>query len=109
MRRVSAGDNILYIMFSLFSLLFRIFLCKLTIEKIPIFTGFENSDFFDLISLYMFLMIGCRKITRIFYNKKYDKPLKGAITYFIIYLIALLIMMFVMTYYTKKGILPIAI
>ena len=109
MRKNSSIDYLVYKLFSIVCFIVRLYLCGKTIEKIPIIYDIDNSYIFDIISLYVILMIICRSITCLFYDKRYDKPLNGSIIYFITYIIVLIIMILILILLTSIGLLPIKI
>ncbi len=97
----------MYKLISGISFLIRAWLCYNTIDNIPILANLiANSILLEVISLYTILMLISRKIVGIFY-KTGEAPTFGAILYFFVYLINLVIMYLIMILLTKIGILPI--
>lgn len=97
----------MYPIVSTISLLIRIYLCYLTIDKIPIFKDtLTNFLFLNFFSLYIILMIISRAIVGTFYDSG-DAPTFGAIAYFVIYVIVLAVMYLIMLFLTNIGVLPI--
>ena len=97
----------MYQIVSTISLLIRIYLCYLTIDKIPIFKDvLSNFLFLNIFSLYIILMIISRAIVDTFYDRG-DAPTFGAIAYFVIYVIVLAVMYLIMLFLTNIGVLPI--
>ena len=97
----------MYKILSELSLLLRMYLCYLTIDKIPILSNeLSNYVLLEIISLYTILRIITYCEVGRFYEKG-DNSEFGVIAYFFIYLINLGVMYLIMSVLTKIGILPI--
>lgn len=97
----------MYKIVSLISFLIRAWLCYNSIDNIPILKNhIANNILLEVISLYTILMLISRAIVGTFY-KKGEAPIFGAVAYFFVYLVNLVIMYGIMLVLTKIGILPI--
>ncbi len=97
----------MYKILSELSLLLRMYLCYLTIDKIPILSNeLWNYVLLEIISLYTILRIITYCEVGRFYEKG-DNSEFGVIAYFFIYLINLGAIYGIMLLLTKIGILPL--
>lgn len=97
----------MYKILSELSLLLRMYLCYLTIDKIPILSNeLWNYVLLEIISLYTILRIITYCEVGRFYEKE-DNSEFGVIAYFFIYLVNLGAIYGIMLLLTKIGILPL--
>ncbi len=100
----------MYYLIKIASFLFRLALCTVTVNLIPIFssTDLVESIISEAIPIHSIMMLVSYKITRIFYNPKYDPKEQGSIIYFFIYVLVVLpLTIWILLDLTKKGMLPI--
>jgi len=98
-----------YWFWKILSLAIRFVICYFTIETVPIFSDEIFNEFWgQVVPIYSILLFIGRRITRLFYDKRYDSPYKGLTIYFIVHVILALVLWGVLAILTAQGKLPIS-